>query len=133
MRVYILLLALLISVSCRPKPESTTTDFAYNEVSSIEKQNVEKDGTTWTELTITQKVNPKSPSYIVGIAQNPKTRNLRWLLMSVEIKGESVITRMRVRHTNPSAEVELERADFQWSPFVKEFEPVKISTKPQDE
>ena len=127
MRIYILLIALLVSVSCRPKSVGISTK--PNQILSIKSQNVENDGLTWVELTISNRVNPEAPSYIVGIRSNPKTDDLRWAVIDQELGQEIVVTRIRVRPVDPTHSVTLDRDDFEWLPNVHGFEPVIISIK----
>jgi hypothetical protein len=102
---------------------------AMNSVEGVDTQHVIYDGQPWVEITITQRVDPKSPAYVVGIRDSKWANRLRWALVEQKLDAKKVTTRFRRRPVDAAAELSLDRDDFEWYPYVSGFEHVTVALK----
>ena len=98
-------------------------------VESVDSRQIIYEGKPWVELTISQRVDPKAPAYVVGIRDSKLANRLRWTLVQQRIDTERVISRFRLRPVGESNEFTLSRDDFEWHPMVMGFQPVEVVLK----
>ena len=128
MRHIALLSAFICLTGCGPHPAGSGRA-AINSVDGIETRQVIYDGQPWVEVTITQRVDPKAPAYVVGIRDSKWANRLGWALVEQKVDAERVTTRFRLRPVDAAAELSLNRDDFEWYPRVSGFEPITVALK----
>ena len=125
MQLFALLLLLVTFTGCGPR-ETGPVAAAMNLVEDVQSRQVVHDGKTWVEVTITQRVDPKAPAYVVGIRGRKVEHQLAGVLFKQVIGAEKVVSYFRFRPVDPRAEVILNQEDFEWHPQVMGFPPVKV-------
>jgi len=101
-----------------------------NEVESIVSRQVFHDGEPWLEVTISQRINPAAPEYIVGIRETKWMNRLLWALVQRVTDTNRIVSTFHIRPVDLNHTFTLNREDFEWSPPLKDFPPVAIALKP---
>ncbi len=128
-RVAPILLALMFVVGCRPQA-STPMSGGLNTVESVDSRQVIYEGAPWVEITISQRLDPKAPAYVVGIRYDSKWANrLRWSLFEQTISAQKVVSRFRLQPIGQTNKITLTRDDFEWYPRVSGFQAVEVAVK----
>ncbi len=128
MRITTILLALMLVAGCS-RQSSGPKPVAINMVESVDSRQVIYEGVPWVEVTISQRVDPKAPAYVVGIRESKWANRLRWALVEQRIDAEKVISRFRMHSIAQTNQITLNRDDFDWYPMVSGFQPVEVVFK----
>jgi len=123
-----ILLAVMLVAGCS-RQSSGPRSVAINTIESVESRQVTYEGVPWVEVTISQRVDPKAPAYVVGIRDSKWANRLRWALVEQSIDSERVVSRFRLHPVGETNEITLSRDDFEWYPPVSGFQPVKMVLK----
>ncbi|MEI6561707.1 MAG: hypothetical protein WCO68_06440 [Verrucomicrobiota bacterium] len=118
------ILALMLPIGCSRQPDQSNS--VSNTIESIETLQVMDEGEPAVELTISQRVNPKAPVYVVGIRESKWENRLRWGLVHQTIGDDRVISCFHIKPVGQTNEITLNRDDFEWYPQVIGFKPVTI-------
>ncbi len=113
---------------CARQPE-TSKSVALNTIESVTSKPVTHEGQPWVEVTLSQRVDPKAPAYVVGIRESKWANRLRWVLVEQTIAADRVTTRFRFKPASDTNEIILTRDDFEWYPPISGFEPIEVSLK----
>jgi len=108
---------------------STSEPQTLNTVENIESEQVIYEGEPWIELTITQRLNRKSPAYIVGIRENKWANHLRWEVVRQTMGYDKVTSCFRIQPIGETKEITLKRDDFEWFPYINGFPPITVTRK----
>ena len=123
-----ILLALMLMVGCG-RQSTGSRPAAINMVESVTSRQVIHDGKPWVEVTISQRVDPKAPAYVVGIRESKWANRLSWALFEQRRDPEMVISRFRLHPVGETNEITLSRDDFEWYPKVSGFKPIEVVLK----
>lgn len=122
-------LAMLAMAGCGRQPADEPPRVRLNEVESIVSRQIFHDGEPWLEVTISQRINPAAPEYIVGIRETKWMNRLLWALMQRVTDTNRIVSTFRIRPVDLNRAFTLTREDFEWSPPLKDFPPVAIALK----
>ena len=118
----IILLTFALIAGCK----NDATSISVNYVEKVESTQITHDGVPWIEVTIHQRTNPQSPTYITGIREAKWANELRWSLVSQNKSEDMVVTGFRIRTTDTKDKITLTADDFEWYPPRQGFEPIDI-------
>jgi hypothetical protein len=119
------LFVLTLATGCS-RQTSHPNSLAMNTIESVKALQVIHEGEPWVEVTISQRVDPKAPAYVVGIRESKWANRLRWVLFQQTIDSDRVISRFRFKPVGQTNDITLNRDDFDWYPQVSGFEPLRI-------
>jgi hypothetical protein len=130
-RVATTLLALMLVTSCSRQPAASKSA-ELNTTESVTSKQVMHEGQPWIEVTLSQRVDSKSPAYVTGIRESKWINRLSWALVEQTISADRVISRFRFKPAIGTNEIILTRDDFEWFPPISGFAPVEITIKPAE-
>ncbi len=119
-----ILFILTVAVGCSRQPGQSNS--ALNTIESVKSLQVMHEGEPWLEVTISQRVDPKAPAYVVGIRESKWANRLDWALFEQTFDADKVISRFRFKPFGQTNEIILNKDDFEWYPRVSGFETVKV-------
>ena len=122
-------LAMLAMAGCGRHHADEPQLVRLNEVESIVSRQVFHDGEAWLEVTISQRINPAAPEYVVGIRETKWMNRLRWALVHRVSDTNRIVSTFHIRPVDLNGKFTLNREDFEWYPPLKDFPPVEITLK----
>ncbi len=127
-RIAATILAAVLVAGCN-RQSGGPRSVAINTVESVDSRQVIFEGQPWVEITISQRVDPKAPAYVVGIRESKRANRFLWALVEQRIGSERVISRFRLHPVGQANPITLNRDDFEWYPPVLGFQPVQLVLK----